>query len=208
MVADSNTVLAADTAVAILAGGLSRRFGSPKALAPFRGGRLIDRMVALARQLSDAVFLVIGDQPGPPGLALPAYPDRKPGCGPLGGLDSALAHTPREWVALMPCDMPLLESTVYRVLAAYRQPGRPVLARSHTGLEPLVSLWPASLANRVENALQTGPLALHRWLPQWGAVEVDLPATLPDYQPRWFTNINRLRDLQALAKQEAQGKRG
>lgn len=192
------TSLGQEVAVAILTGGLSRRFGSPKALASLEGRRIIDWMVAAASRLSDEVFLVTGDQPSPPGIACPAYPDRRPGCGPLGGIDSALAHSPRPWVAVMPCDMPLLDGAVYHALAGYRRAGRPVLARSHSGLEPLVSLWPCSLARPVEQALASGDFALYAWTRRWRAVVVDLPAEMPDYRPEWFTNINYREDLQAL----------
>ena len=48
--------------VAILAGGTSKRFGSEKALAEFRGQPLVVHMVEVARKLSSEIMIVVSDE--------------------------------------------------------------------------------------------------------------------------------------------------
>ncbi|MFW9810156.1 MAG: molybdenum cofactor guanylyltransferase, partial [Candidatus Thorarchaeota archaeon] len=48
--------------VAILAGGNSKRFGSEKAIAEYRGRPLVAHMVDIARRLSREVMIVVSDE--------------------------------------------------------------------------------------------------------------------------------------------------
>jgi molybdopterin-guanine dinucleotide biosynthesis protein A len=94
---------------AILAGGESRRYGTPKALATVDGRRIIDRVVAtLGRVLPDLVLLA-NDPDLFEDLHLPTRPDLRPGLGALGGIHTGL-HWAREagrpGILAVACDMP------------------------------------------------------------------------------------------------------
>lgn len=110
---------------AILAGGQSRRFGSPKEFATIGG-------IPIAIRTRDALSgagveaAVIGNDALAKAISIPNIPDRIPNLGPLGGLHSAL-----EWalslsapgVLCVACDMPFLSSALLRHLIQLGEAG-------------------------------------------------------------------------------------
>ncbi|MEE9169896.1 MAG: molybdenum cofactor guanylyltransferase [bacterium] len=185
-----------DGTAAIIAGGKSSRFGEPKALARFQSRELIDYAIDLASSISHHQILVYGDENIFAKKNIECIPDLIPKCGPLGGIYTALTHAATSWIATLPCDMPYLAPEVYETLALHRSQNRPIVAVSHKGVESIVSIWPRSLAGRIEDALREGKLAIHTVLGEFHAVETVLPEVMPNYQETWFLNINKLEDLQ------------
>ncbi|MGE3477549.1 MAG: molybdenum cofactor guanylyltransferase [Rhodospirillaceae bacterium] len=111
--------------VLILAGGRSSRMGADKASLPYRGVTLLSHMRTLAAQ-SGAASVLVG------GGALAELKDPVAGAGPVASLcalaEYALPETvPSRWVVL-PVDMPMLEPTLIRRLAA-----APARAAAFTG---------------------------------------------------------------------------
>jgi molybdopterin-guanine dinucleotide biosynthesis protein A len=94
---------------AILAGGESRRYGSPKALAAVGGTRIIDRVVAVLGRVAPDLVLLANEPDLFADLDLPARPDVRPGLGALGGIHTGLlwAHEEgRPGIVAVACDMP------------------------------------------------------------------------------------------------------
>jgi molybdopterin-guanine dinucleotide biosynthesis protein A len=96
----------------VLAGGKSSRMGTPKALLPFGGETMLQRVV---RILSDLVSPIVVVAAG--GQELPALPasviltqDEREGRGPLEGLRAGLKALPAdvERAYVTSCDVPLL----------------------------------------------------------------------------------------------------
>lgn len=150
---------------AVLAGGMSRRFGSDKALADYRGRPLIAHVIARLRpQVSDLV--VVGrEHPGEAWI-----PDRPaPGLGPLGGLCAALRHAGAggyDAVLTSGCDLPDLPLDLRDALGA-----GPAFVLG----QPLLALWPGSLAGVLDLHLARSPdRSLRGWVALTGARGVDL----------------------------------
>jgi FdhD protein len=94
---------------AILAGGESRRFGSPKALAPVGGVRIIDRVVGVLGRVVPDLVLLANEPELFEDLRLPTRPDVRPGLGALGGLHTGLIWARdegRPGILAVACDMP------------------------------------------------------------------------------------------------------
>lgn len=189
-----------DLCAAVIAGGYSKRFGSAKALALFRNRPLICTAIDLCNELSDKVFISADIQF--PGIASSAgyVPDIIPDCGPLGGIYSVLKASPSPWIAIVPCDMPLLSVELYKFLIQHYKPAgnKPVIARSHNGLEPLVSIWPKSCFVDLNYFFRHKIFGLHKIIGELDSCIVDLPAKMQFYQPDWFVNINYRKDLENL----------
>ncbi len=101
--------------IVIQAGGESRRMGEDKALRPFLGRPLIQRVIARVQPLADEL-LITTNAPDPyKFLDLSLVPDLIPGRGALGGIYTALQAAQGELVAIVACDMPFVSS---RLLAA------------------------------------------------------------------------------------------
>lgn len=143
--------------VAVLAGGRSSRMGFDKAFLKIDGEALLDRQLALAWSLSPAEVWVIGRaQAAVPGLHGRAVPDEVPGEGPLGGLATALRSTRAEHVLLLAVDMPALTAGFLRQLLGERSGGVGVVPRLRSRWEPLVAVYPRSLAAPARAALARG----------------------------------------------------
>ncbi len=183
-----------NVSTAIIAGGKSRRFGAPKTEALLREQTLLEHAVQFAQGLGPRV-LVIGNLEYPETESLTVYRDIITGCGPVCGIYTALYHLESEWLAVMPVDMPGLHSSIYRFLYPLAKHQRPVVARSHKGLEPLVSLWPRTALIAFEQAIARKQYRLYKILEQMKAVEAPLVQSMPDYDPQWFVNINYKTDL-------------
>jgi molybdopterin-guanine dinucleotide biosynthesis protein A len=159
----------------VLAGGRSRRFGSDKALALLDGRPLIDHALA-ALAGCDEQAVAGRDWPG-----LPTLPDRPgPDLGPLAGLNAALHHAAGHGfshVASLPVDCPGLPPDWLDRLAP---------APAHALGQPLIGLWPVTLAADLDQVLAAGGRRVQAWVATTGARAVDL-GPLP--------NINTQADL-------------
>jgi len=147
----------ADLAAVVLAGGSSTRMGSDKALLPFDGVPLIERLVrglqphfaevlVSARRADDYAF-----------LGVPVVPDPQPGLGPMRGVASALAAARHDPVFFTPCD----QAEVPLALAAYlldRLGDADGVVPCHPDgkLEPLLVVLRRRLAPALEAALRAG----------------------------------------------------
>ena len=94
--------------VVIQAGGESRRMGQDKALIPFRGSTLIQRVIGRVSHLADQLLVTTNQPEKYDFLKLPLYPDLIPGRGALGGLYTALSAASNPLVAVIACDMPFV----------------------------------------------------------------------------------------------------
>lgn len=111
----------------VLAGGLSTRMGTNKALLPYQGKRLIDHMIELVRDaLSDtgvgpAQVHISGKIPNYPGIPnVPSVHDQIKGIGPIGGIATVLNQvrmTPVTHLIFVPVDMPALTPALLKSLA-------------------------------------------------------------------------------------------
>jgi len=92
----------------VLAGGKSSRMGRDKALLKLAGKPLVRHAVKKLRRVCMDVRILSGN----PELAAyaPVVEDLHPGCGPMGGMEAALAHSIFEWNLFLPVDMPFLPS--------------------------------------------------------------------------------------------------
>jgi molybdenum cofactor guanylyltransferase len=100
----------------VLAGGHSSRMGTDKCLLPLAGKPLIQHAVAKLRRVCDRVHILSSNS------ALAAYaplvPDIHPGCGPVGGIEAALAHSTTDWSLLIPVDVPFVPVAMLQGWAA------------------------------------------------------------------------------------------
>lgn len=166
---------------ALLAGGESARFGSDKALALWRGRRLIDHALDALGGCADDIVIC-----GRAWSGVQSLKDRPhAGLGPLGGLSAAL-HYARErghtLVLCAPLDIVPLVGSLTHLLD---QNPPCVMAGQRA-----VGLWSAAFADQLDSYLASGQRSIREWVGASGALEV------PEVEAMF--NINRPSDLEAL----------
>lgn len=110
---------AVSTAVAILAGGRSRRMRRAKAAVPFRGEPLISYPLAAARAAGLAAVVVAKPGSELPPLDVDVWLEDEALAHPLAGLVAALERGP---VIAVACDQPFVPPALLAALAARREP--------------------------------------------------------------------------------------
>jgi molybdopterin-guanine dinucleotide biosynthesis protein A len=186
----------------ILAGGLSRRMGTDKALL-----RLGDTPLALhiARRLAPQASSVSLNAPAghPLTETLPLIPDTRPDRpGPLAGVLAGLTRFARQsggpaHILTTPCDTPFLPLDLINGMAARAESQTIVLAASRGRTHPITALWPVRLAEDLKSWLDDRD---HRRVFDFVARHPTVIVDFPDFAgPNGpvdpFFNVNTPEDL-------------
>ncbi|WP_321324905.1 molybdenum cofactor guanylyltransferase [uncultured Parasphingorhabdus sp.] len=179
----------------ILAGGRSTRMGSDKAVIPFEGQRLIDRLVRRYSGIVDCIWLSAREDYG---TGLPVVcDDPEAPAGPVGGIFSLAAALQAlkpavEGFVTVPVDAPHAPEDLIAQLSAS---GRCAVAQDPQRIHPTFAYWRCDTVTAVRADWTTGARAPSL---QWLARQCQATfVTWPDSQP--FININRPEDLTAAA---------
>lgn len=180
----------------VLAGGQARRMGGMKALRPLAGQPMIAHVIGrIGPQLGP--LAINANAPGYEGFGLPVLADPVAGFpGPLAGILTGLRWAAGLGVSHLlsvPGDAPFLPRDLAARLAAAAEPGRPVIARSAAGLQPVVGLWPVALAGELADWLERGSPKVRAWAAACDATICDFPA--PEHGPEPFFNVNTPEEL-------------
>ena len=142
----------------VLTGGRSSRMGRDKALLPFRGGTLAQRVARAVAEAAGSATLV-GEPDRYQGLGFPVISDLYPGEGPLGGIITVLRHTPADWNMVTACDMPAISAELLRPLleTAERSDADALVPVGPSGrLEPLCAVYHRRIAAELEGEFSAG----------------------------------------------------
>jgi molybdopterin-guanine dinucleotide biosynthesis protein A len=123
----------------VLIGGRSRRFGSDKVVAPFKGKSLVEHVVDLITPLFDDVILIGNRRPGLE--AFHVAEDIFPGCGPLGGIYTALTVAGTSQCFVFAADMPNLDKGFIRYMISMAGEHDVVIPLWSKGREPLHAIY-------------------------------------------------------------------
>lgn len=102
--------------VAVLAGGQSKRMGQDKAFLEVGGRRVIDRVLARLKPLTDDLFIGTNSPEKYQEFGLRLVPDVYPDKAALGGIYSAIVAARYARVLIVACDMPFLNTELMQYL--------------------------------------------------------------------------------------------
>lgn len=169
----------------LLVGGASSRFGSPKALARFRGETLAERGWRTLGEACDE-RLAVGKAADGLELPFPVVDDGSEVRASLAGLVGGLRAAANEVVVFLPVDCPFVDAAALRTLAAACADA----AFPPSG--PLPGAYRRSVLPELERRLAAGELRLRDAM---AALEV----AVVELDPALLANVNEPADLERLA---------
>jgi molybdenum cofactor guanylyltransferase len=169
----------------VLAGGRSSRMGQDKALLVLGGEPLVRRAVRMLGTICTEVAVAGGtDDLTRFGRVIP---DKNPGCGPLGGIVSALEQSSFEWNLFLPVDAPFVPASALEAMLARTRgfEGVCVMPRVDGVLQPLCAVYSRRAVEALQRELSNG-----RWKVTL-AIEAAGQVEIVDFEDeRWFANLN------------------
>ncbi|WDZ78920.1 molybdenum cofactor guanylyltransferase MobA [Ensifer adhaerens] len=202
---DTSPLISTPLPAVILAGGLSRRMGSPKSRLSLGGSTMLARIIERLRPQVTNVAVNLNTEPPDGSIGdLAVIADTVPGfLGPLAGVLTAMRHvaasTPKaSHVVVVPTDTPFFpDDLVARLIGALTRRQQIAVAASAGQMHPLFALWPVALADDLESWMKNDPKRRVRaFIERHASVTVDFPVIMTSkgaFDP--FFNVNTPADL-------------
>ncbi|WP_226035890.1 molybdenum cofactor guanylyltransferase [Aquibacillus saliphilus] len=181
----------------VIAGGKSRRFGSPKAFAKLEGKPLYSYSLSVLNKYCSSVILVTSSSLEysfkQENLPVQVIQDniKYQGEGPLAGIYSAMVKVKKDWYIVLPIDVPFMQEWVIKELInqidCYCDAVVPIVNGKR---QPLVALYHYRLKDKIEDSLKQGKRSFDELL---DTANVKYISNIKDEKP--FININRQEDF-------------
>jgi len=180
--------------ICVQAGGASSRMGEDKALKPFLGHPLIQRVVDRLRPIADELIVTTNHPTEYDFLNLRLIPDLKPGRGALGGLYTAIASATHPIIAVVACDMPFASAKLIEAMSniLVEKEADVVIIKSEHGYEPLHAVYRRETClPAIASAIDADLWKVVAWFPQV-KVHVLTLEEVKSYDPQMlaFWNVN------------------
>ena len=201
-------------AAVLLAGGKSSRMGRDKSALPVNGEPLWQRQLTVLRATDPAELFISGKSEGPyADCGVEILADEIPGCGPLGGIATALRRCTGDMLLVLAVDMPAMTAEFLRSLVEESQrtamgvvPSVAALvrARAHTSpaerdartqLEPLAAIYPRAALAIADECLRDGERKLEPFIRKLEAQGIAIIRPIEAGQAALFTNWNSPEDV-------------
>ena len=185
----------------VLVGGRSRRFGRDKLREPIDGRPLVEHAIATLRKVLDAPVAVIGEcDPTVRDAGDLWLPDDHRGCGPIGGIVTALRRLDGSAMVLAG-DLPSIDAeTIVALIESFRgrtEASVAIAVAEDGGLRrrhPCTAIYAPAARPTLESRLESGRfglLAAIDTLPPDSVIEVEC-------DPNRLVNVNEPGDLSAI----------
>jgi molybdopterin-guanine dinucleotide biosynthesis protein A len=143
--------------------------GEDKALKPFLGRPLIQRVVDRLSPLADEIIVTTNRPDEYSFLGLRLITDLKPGRGALGGLYTAIASAAHPTVAVVACDMPFANPKLFEAMGKLlvQHEADVVIPKSDDYYEPLHAVYRRDAClPAIESAIDADEWKVIAWFPQ------------------------------------------
>jgi len=177
----------------LLAGGQSRRFGSPKAFATWNNRYFYEWSYAVLANVCDEVIIITREE------LLPLFPNnlflttddpKFLGFGPLAGIYTGMDKIEGDQYMVLPCDMPFITEDVLTQLAHFQCYGQITAVKHDDIFHPLVSVWTSSLKEKLYESLIAEKLGVMQFM-STVTTEWILASQISNEPKDVFQNINK-----------------
>ncbi len=192
--------LRSDITGVVLAGGKSTRMGTEKALLPIGGHPMITYVISTLKKIFTEVIVCGADSVRYEFLGVPIVQDIFPGCGPLAGIHSSLAHSKTQPVFVLSCDTPFVPEELVRYILDFSTSLQTRVAFSEGVLQPLCGLYAQECLPIMETDLRRAKYSIVRTLESIEYAAVSIGPNLSFYKQFIFSNVNRPEDYETISK--------
>ena len=180
--------------VCIQAGGQSSRMGEDKALKPFLGHPLIQRVIDRVSPIADELIVTTNRPEDYSFIQARLVSDLIPDRGALGGLYTAIASATHPFVAVVACDMPFASPKLLEGMTnlMVQHEADVVIAKPEGGYEPIHAVYRRETClPAIEAAINADKWKVISWFPQVKVYELtaeELNSLNPDRLAFWNVN--------------------
>lgn len=160
----------------------------------YQGKPLVERALELLRPHCSQLLISTNDAGAYQQFALPLLKDLYTGCGPLGGIYSALRHIHPGQAVVLACDMPSIPAPLIARLIAQADTYQAVIPVHGGYHETLCACYDSSCLPTMESSLKNGDFKIMNSIRKLHALFLDVSRE-PYYSKAIFHNINRPTDL-------------
>ncbi|WP_421380910.1 molybdenum cofactor guanylyltransferase [Bacillus salacetis] len=163
----------------VMAGGYSRRFGSNKAIAEYKGRPFYEYSIEALKGITEITILVTNKDLYPfykkeTDLQVVMDEEEYRGCGPLAGLYTAMRAYKSEWYLITPVDVPMMTSLILKKLLRYTTGEHQAVIPIINGKkQPLIGLYHYSILEKIHQLLKNNDLKMHFLLSDISALYIE-----------------------------------
>ncbi|WP_188206306.1 molybdenum cofactor guanylyltransferase [Alkalibacillus aidingensis] len=182
----------------MLAGGQSRRFGSPKAFAKINNQHFHDLVYQTLERTCDHIVVVTRSElvkHFPTDYDVITDLEQYSGLGPLAGIYSAMDYIEAPSYVVLPCDTPFINQELVNALIRQRDTNHFVAIEVNNQPYPLISLLSYSLKLTVKKALDHRELSMKKFVKRVGGFYINGEKVTQHVQD-YVENINTIEDLE------------
>ena len=177
----------------VLAGGMSSRFGSNKALSRLEGERLVQRLCRTVGAVTDRMMLITNTPEEYDFLHLESRKDLVPRCGPIGGIYTALRTANTPLCLCVACDMPFINPEFLAYMLE-RAPGYDVVVPLNDGREePLCAVYRDTCTEPINDRIEAGKFKITGFFDEVRVLRLP-PGESGFHEADMFFNINNMAD--------------
>jgi len=177
---------------AILIGGESKRFGSPKWQATINGRSILDRIWGVCNGFENRY--VIGKEK-PDSISYPFIKDELDIQAPINGLFTAFNNAKTDWILLLSCDLPLIDSKVFEKLWASRNDNcDAVIPKANGKTQVICGFYHKRILSTIESEIQNGNFSLFKLLEKLNSILINFG------NDQRFLNMNTKKDMRIVEK--------
>lgn len=178
------------TAAVILAGGMSRRMGRDKAALPFGEETMLSHLVHTYQPYFDLTAVSLNTPGRFDTAGAMEVVDRRPGEGPMAGLEAAFLDTAADVIFLTGTDLPFGDPELARHLVDNLGEHDICLIRSEKGPEPLFAVYSSRCLSAIQKSLEEGRRSMYSVIGQMATLELPAEDLKQFDVARILSNVN------------------
>ncbi len=185
----------------ILAGGISSRMGTDKALIEINGKSMIENACILLKDFCDEIILSTSVSVIYSLVNVTSIPDEKPGLGPIGGIYTCLQHSNTDKNLIIAVDIPFINRGIIKYLIENMDDTDIILPMNEClKPEPLCAIYSKSVLPALEKMIKDNDLAVHNLINHVKVKTIQINKEKEFYDEKLFYNLNTPADLNKIAK--------